>query len=558
MHQAGQSNLATDLIGKAISITPRHAPYHNSLGNALHTLGDVSGAIASYLAAVEHDPSDPDALINLANISTAQHLFRLAIPLYERALELAPSDRGLVTLLGRAYMDNGDMQKALLTFHRAIQMDPHHAASHLFLGHAMSSSGDFAGSLPSFHEAIRLDPTCHEAHNGLGAAYEGLEAFPQAATAFATAHSILPTSVEYLINIGLNMARRGDPAGSAYLDQAIHLAPDHVEAHVVLAEILLSAGDYPRGWQEYEWRWRKPEFLTRTRPFVQPMWRGDPLNGRVILLHAEQGYGDTIQFTRFIDDVVRLGGVVLLEVQSALYRLLQHLPGVHQCFRQGVDPLPAFDVHCPLMSLPGLLGTTIESLPLPTPLAFHDTHSSPLPTPVERPLRIGLVWSGNPQHTRDAFRSIPLRQFLPLSEVPGVLFVSLQKNSGTNDQDALSPSPIPMSYPLRECEDFLDTSNVIADLDLILSVDTAVAHLAASIGKPVWLLLPQAADWRWGFSGEKSPWYPSIRLLRQTPECRPSELIARVAKELSILSPIAYPPDIAPPLSSFNPPPTET
>lgn len=328
------------------------------------------------------------------------------------------------------------------------------------------------------------------------------------------------------------MARRKDTGGIKFLERALQLSPDHIEAHMVLAEILLSSGSYQDGFREYEWRWRSPEFIKRIRPFSQPLWDGQPLQGKIILLYAEQGFGDTIQFVCFIQDVLNIGGIVVLEVQPALHRLLAQLEGIHShCLRQGIDPLPSFEVHCPLMSLPRLLGTTINSIPSPVSLSGVSSNISHLPVSSFEHLRVGLVWAGNPAHKRDSFRSLPLSSLLPLWNITGTIMISLQKNVPGSDLSTLSG--LTMECPLQSHYDFLDTANAIRSLDLVIAVDTAVAHLAASMDKPVWLILPDSADWRWGMHGETTPWYPTMKLFRHAESIPRENLVTTIATELN-------------------------
>jgi len=527
MHQIGQPRTGAELISRAVEITPFCAIYHLNLGNALLASKDMDGAIRSYRAAAACDPRCLDAHINIGNIALSEKRYQDAADSYERAVVCDPKSRDALVLLGVAWIEMGDTERAAAALDSALKVDPTHALAHMFRGYAAAKSGDYVGSLPFYREAIRLDPLRDEAHNNLGAAYEGLGRYAEAAEAFSQALALRPSSVEYLFNVGLNMLRRRDRAGIGYLERAIALEPNHAEAHATLGEMLLAFGEYERGWREYEWRWQRPGLAARKRNFHQPVWNGQALEGRVILLHAEQGCGDTIQFARYVAQVQGRSGRVILEVQEGLHSLLGAIPGVSQCLRQGIDPLPEFDVHCPLMSLPLALGTA-QPMPQPVriPLSFAQA-----PGAEKQLLRIGLVWSGNPQHIRDTFRSMPLRNLHRLRELPDAVFTCLQKVVTENDEDAVRE--FPMSCPLTPDGDFLETARTIDQLDLIISVDTSVAHLAASMGKPVWLLLPEVADWRWGVEGERTVWYPSMTLFRQRREGDWAELMERVVGRLS-------------------------
>ncbi len=332
------------------------------------------------------------------------------------------------------------------------------------------------------------------------------------------------------------MALQGDPAGVAWLERLAEAQPDSAVAHWNYSMALLLHGDLKRGWREYEWRWRWERFPSPIRNFTQPLWQGEELHGASILLHAEQGLGDTLQFARYAPLVAARGGRVILEVQSSLYRLLQRIPGVEVCIKAG-DPLPEFDLQCPLMSLPQAFGTTLASIPPIVPYFSSEDDGASRRTAA---LRVGLVWAGNPKHQRDRLRSIPFALLGPLLEQPGVAFVSLQKD--TVGEAAMLP------HPVAEAKDFLDTARIVSELDLVITVDTSVAHLAGAMGKPVWVLIASSPDWRWGLGTEATPWYPTMRLFRQPlGECWDST-IARMTAELaalaatteeSILSPVA-------------------
>ena len=600
MHQLNHSHVATELIGRAIQINQRFAPYHNNLGNALLAIGDITearrsfkrsialsrtadtyvnlgnlefsqgewaAAKASFQAALLCSPQSYEALFGLGNVAMAQGEHATATQWYEKSLSVAPRSSHALNALGNVRLAQGHVEGARASYLKAIECNPSNREAHINLGNVFMAESQFEPairsyeeavrylpsdseamtllgiahmksgkqSIPYFEQALRLNPNDPKAHNALGVACEGLGEFARAAVAFEAALRLRPESVEYLCNVGRTMARAKDAAGIKFLERALQLNPDHIEAHWILAEILLSFGSYQRGFREYEWRWRSLEFSKRVRPFNQPLWDGKPLHGKVILLHAEQGYGDTIQFVRFIQDVVRLGGFVVLEVPSLLHRLLASLDGVHLCLRHGIDPLPPFDVHCPLMSLPHLLGTEITSIPPPVSLPIAPGKTALRMTDGSiPPLRVGLVWAGNPEHKRDAFRSMPLSSLLPLRDVTGVTMVCLQKNVPASDISTLSD--FAMECPLADCNDFLDTANVICNVDLIVSVDTSVAHLAASMGKPVWLILPEDADWRWGMCGETTPWYPTMRLFRHAPDNARAKLVTHLVEQLNEFS----------------------
>ncbi len=325
---------------------------------------------------------------------------------------------------------------------------------------------------------------------------------------------------EAYTNLGNALKGQGNIAAAiAACRQAIALNPDLPDAHHNLSLTLLLNGEFAEGWREYEWRWQTKQL--RPRGFAQPLWSGEAVDGRVLLLHAEQGYGDMIQFCRYVPLVAARGRVVL-EAPRALVRLFSGLAGVERIVVQG-DPLPAFDLHCPLLSLPRAFATTLETIPGGVPYLGTD----PAQVSAWRDrlaglarLRVGLVWAGEPRATDrirgavDRRRSISLGHFARLAGVGGIAFVSLQK--GEAAAQTRSPPPgLRLHDWTGELEDFADTAALIAALDLVISVDTAVVHLAGALGKPVWLLNRFDTDWRWLLDREDSPWYPTLRLFRQ-------------------------------------------
>ena len=291
-------------------------------------------------------------------------------------------------------------------------------------------------------------------------------------------------------------------------------------------------GRFEQGWAGYEWRWKCKEFGSLP-PFQPPLWDGSFLDGRTILVHAEQGLGDTLQFIRYVPSLHQRGGRVILMCQPPLVRLLTRSPGIERLLAHG-DPVPEFDVHTPLLSLPRLLGTTLESVPADVPYLEaepqlveawrHRLGSYP-------GFKVGIVWQGNPKFRLDRLRSIPLAQFAPLARVPGVHQFSLQKGPGA-EQLAAVTDRFPVTDLGRRLDDFMDTAAVLKNLDLVISVDTAIAHLAGALGIPVWVALPFAPDWRWLMGREDSPWYPTMRLFRQTRPGQWEDVFHHIAEAL--------------------------
>jgi hypothetical protein len=343
-------------------------------------------------------------------------------------------------------------------------------------------------------------------------------------------------------NLGIAYAELGrfDEAVASYT-RCLKARPNHVDAHMNRALTWLRKGDYAQGWAEYEWRWKKRSLTNR--PLIMPQWNGFPLAGRRILLITEQGLGDTLQFVRFCPLLKRQGaGEVILECPEKLIKLLSRSPGIDHLIPQG-KPLPDYDVYCPLMNVPGLTATSVEAIPADVPYIFPD------PELVERwkhelagepGLKVGINWQGNPKYAGDRHRSVPLTTYEPLARIPGVRLFSLQKNAGLEQLDALK-GKFPVVELGRRLDEttgpFLDTAAVLVNLDLFITSDTAVAHLAGALGVPVWMPLSTTPDWRWMTHREDNPWYPTMRIFRQSEHMVWGPVFERMATELRALVP---------------------
>lgn len=500
-HQAGQNEFAEDLVARAIALAPRDSEYHENLGIILAARERWADAAAAFERAVEIDPTVAETCLHAAH----------------------------------ALRRTGRAAEAMARYRQAIALKPDLIAAHNNLGNLLRESGRIEEAIASYRKAIELRPDYVEAQNNLASALLETAAPQQAIEHYKHALAIRPDSPHLHDNLGKAHRATGNvPASIAAHEQAISLKPDFADAHWNLSLMLLLSGQFERGWDEYEWRWTVPEFRSPRRQFRQPQWIGQPLKGKRILLHAEQGFGDTIQFCRYAPLVAQLGGRVFLECPPELRRLLQTLPGVEQLVATG-EPLPEFDVHSPLLSLPRVFRTRLETIPNFVPYlqaspaqSAHWKHRVPLP---KDQLRVGLVWSGSAANPNDRVRSIPLRMLAPLLDAPGVRFYSLQ--TGPAARQARDAAGEFKSVVTTDAfEDFADTASLIAKLDLIISVDTAVAHLAGAMAVPTWVLLPSAPDWRWLLDRQDNPWYPTVRLFRQVNRDNWESVVRIVAAEL--------------------------
>jgi tetratricopeptide (TPR) repeat protein len=539
---------ALHCFGEALRLEPGRAPTHNSLGILLVQKRDLSGAAASFRRAIELQPDFAQAHNNLGNVLKELGDLTGALSCYREAIRVDPGFADGHNNLGLLLNDLERFDEALDSFQHVARLQPTNATALNRLGILQARRKDFAGAVDSFRSATQIRPDFAEAYTNLGNALKELGELGDLHAALACyrqAVRLAPTLAEGHNNLGLLLANLGQPEGAvACYDRALELQPDYRDARLNRALAWLRLGDYERGWPEYEWRWGSTGLPART--INRPEWDGGPLAGRTILLHAEQGLGDTIQFVRYAPLVKARGGNVVLVCQPPLLRLLAPCPGVDRIACQG-DPLPPFDVHAPLLSLPRLFGTATQSMPADVPYLQADPvlverwrqRLAPLPG-----LKVGIAWQGSTQFRLDQFRSVPLERFAPLARVPGVTLISLQKGHGS-DQLAKAMFPVVTLDDLDEGSGpFMDTVAVMKNVHLVVAPDTALAHLAGALAVRCWVALPAAADWRWLLGRQDSPWYPTLRLFRALHAADWSPVFERMAGELR--AQVGAPPELAP------------
>ncbi len=515
-HQVGRSDLAIEYISQALRLQPEFAEAHSNLGMALAKQGKLTEAVASYQQALRLKPDQPNAHNNLANAFRKQGKLEEAVASYHQALRLQPDLAEAHCNLGVALVEQGKLAEAVASYHQALRLKPHYAEAHSNLGMALADQGKLEEAVASYQQALRLQPDLAEAHCNLGVALVEQGKLTEAVASYQQALRLKPDYVEAHSNLGVALAEQGKLTEAvACYQQALPLNPDYAPAHMNLAQVWFLWGDFERGWPEYEWRWKHRGFSPPS--FGQPLWDGSSLQGQTILLFAEQGLGDTLQFIRYAPRVQQHGATVIVQCQAPLLRLLGTCAGIDRLVH-AVTALPPFDVQAPLLSLPRIFRTTLTTIPADIPYLRADPESRAhwqQRLNGVRGYKVGIAWQGNPDHKRDRRRSVPLLAFAPLAGVPGVRLVSLQKGPGCEQL----PDPADRLGVLDltdGLEDFADTAAVMSHLDLVITVDTAVAHLAGALGIPVWLALPLVPDWRWLLEREDSPWYPSMRLFRQS------------------------------------------
>lgn len=411
----------------------------------------------------------------------------------------------------------GDLQKAIDGYSQVLAANPDSADAWNNLGVALRTMKRLEAAVACYRRVLAITPDKASTHSNLGNALRELGRIDESVEAHRRAITLAPDSPDAVYNLGLALRDQGHNADAIQcFDKTLAAKPDYVDClwDRSLSQLLL--GDLENGFVQYEWRWHLS--YNPPRGFAQTMWNGDDLSGRTILLHHEQGFGDSLQFIRFCPHVKAKGATVIVECQPELARLFEGAEGIDTVVPAG-QPLPRFDVYAPLLSLGSLLHITENSIPADTPYLKPPEGAAPsvvkaLDDASASAFLVGIVWGGKPTHRNDRNRSCPFTHFLDLTSQPGARFISLQQGPRLQEM-AASACPALVADLGTRLEDFADTAAAIEALDLVITVDTAVAHLAGALGKPTWVLLPFAPDWRWMTQREDSPWYPSLRLFRQ-------------------------------------------
>jgi tetratricopeptide (TPR) repeat protein len=593
-HQQGQHAEAADLVRRAVALRPEDAALQLNLGNALKALGELDGAIERFRNALTLAPAFALAHYNLGNAYAAIGRHEDAMYAFGHAVRLQPGDASSHNNLGNALHALGRHSEAADAFRRALKIRPGHAGAHNNLGMSLNALGDSAGALEQFQKALRVQPRFVAAHFNLANTLDATGDHDEAVTSFETALALQPRFVPALFGLGNALVALGrhddaigpyeraigfDPKfvpawlslGTAHhalgrhtaalraFDEALRMRPDLAAAHLNRALTWLTLGDFRRGLSEYEWRldpaareeahanaprgagYKPAQTVATPRAPANalPRWHGEPLNGRTLLIEAEQGFGDTLQFVRFVPLVAAAQGAnvrLVLEVQRALMPLIAPAAEAWRVtlVEQGA-PRPPADLHCPLLSLPLALGTNFDTLPARTPYlqpsaAYRRKWRGSLGGQARR--KIGLAWSGRIHKHEN--RTMPLAALEPLFALDGIDWIVLQPELSAAEQEALDAHPRARSIHRLggKLRDFADTAAVIERLDGVVSIDTSIAHLAGALGAKLWLMLPFAADWRWFTGTDESPWYPRARVTRQPRPHIWKEVVEAVAQEL--------------------------
>ncbi len=503
MHQK-KNDIAVFFMMRVVELNQGHVKAYWHLGNIYRSSCNLEGSLSAFNKALEYEPNNPEILNDKGNTLAAMNNLAEAAACFEQALSFKPNDHYLLNNLGLIRFMQNDLDAAENLYRTALNYNQAHPEilSNLSATHRLK--GNLEEAIHDSRQALTLRPDSLDALNNLGNA--------------------------------LKDARRIEEAIVAYR-KALHIAPDNADIHKNLSMALLALGHFNEGWREYEWRWQSQQLRHSARNFSRPLWNGEAGEGKTILIHAEQGFGDTLQFCRYAPLIKARGFRVIMAVPPPLKRLVQSLDGVEKVISSTTEEIPSFDLHCPMMSLPLAFRTVPDTIPSEVPYLWPrsadvDKWAERMVALKSNAFKVGLVWSGSARSyspdliATDKKRSIALNVLSPLMDVPNIQFFSLQK------ERAQAAEGFHLIDWMSDCHDFADTAAFITNLDLVISVDTAVAHLAGALGKPVWVINRFNSCWRWFVGRDDSPWYPSLRLFNQKESGNWGEVVLRIRTAL--------------------------
>jgi tetratricopeptide (TPR) repeat protein len=516
LDRQGELDEAIAMYRHAVELAPDFAEAHSNLGLALHGQGHFDEAAKSYRRAIELAPDLFEAHYNLANVLKEQGKQSDAVPYYRRTLAIKPDFAKALDNLGACLQQLGQLDEAITCHRRALELEPTDPETHDNLGVALQEQEKWSEAEACHRQALRLNPDLAQAHYNLGVALDEQLQLDEAAAAYQRAVELNPKHVEAHYNLGvIYQEQRKLAEAEACYRRAIELRSDYADAHWNLSNVLLLQGDFDRGWPEFKWRWQLGQIAPRE--FNEPHWTGQDVAGKTVLIHAEQGLGDTLQFVRYVPLVKERGATVIFQCHKPLLNLLAGFRGVDRLLPL-FSELPPLDYHSPLMSLPGVFKTTLDTIPASVPYLFADPElTAEWKTRLAGigGFRIGINWQGREGKGLFVHRDIPIDCFTSVAQLPNVTLVSLQKSAQRKEL----PEPILDLGPIDQAHGaFMDTAAIMMNLDLVITSDTSIAHLAGALGVPVWVALPLSADWRWMVTRSDSPWYPTMRLFRQLTE----------------------------------------
>lgn len=533
MVQQGQLTDATTCFRQAAQLVPDDPGAHYNLGVTLARQQQPDEAISCFRRALQLDPQHFDAGYQLANLLLARGRLDEAERQYRHLLSLQPDHAGALNNLGNALRDQERTAEAADCYRRAIALDPQSALACNNLGVALMNLDQVDEALACYDQALRLNPGYADPYANRATAYLMQYRLQDALAECDQAIQIDPKHAAAHHNRYCALLFQGRFAEAVEgARRTVELNPDDGESHYRYSMVLLLVERFADAWQEYEWRWKQPGHEEQCVP--APRWRGGPLAGQTILVWTEQGYGDSLQFIRYVQLVKQQGATVIVECEDVLARIFATCTGVDRVVVRG-EALPPLDLHVPLMSLPLIFRTSLDTIPTSVPYLAPQSDAVSrwrAELAADASLKIGIVWRGNPRNLIDRRRSIPLEHFAPLAQVPGVRLYSLQLGPARDELAHVGPD-WPVTDLADRLVDFHETAAVMRNLDLVITCDSSPCHLAGALGVPVWVGVSYPPDWRWMLDREDSPWYPTMRLFRQKAAGNWQDVLARMADELA-------------------------
>jgi tetratricopeptide (TPR) repeat protein len=534
-----QYDLALLNYQMAANLDPKDDHIYNNWGVVLRDQGKPEEAVTCFQKAIQLNPGNANAYHNLGHALNDLGRREGSIPCYQKAIFCNPSNSAHYKSLGNALRETGKLDESLEVLSRALERFPDDPEAYYNLGASLKAKGRLEEAEQCYQKAIVLNPGLPETYYNLGNVFKEMGKLDEACQQFYQSLKLNPKFAETYNNLGMIYKEKGElDYALKMFNTASEVKPGFAEAHWNKGLTILLTGNFLEGWEGYEWRWEKPDYKRYKRKFIAPLWQGEDLFEKRILLHAEQGYGDTLQMIRYASLVADRGARVFVECPQELLTLLAGTPGVGLVLGRG-ESFPEFDFHCPLMSLPKAFGTTLETIPQTVPYiianpALIKIWKARVDAKGEG-FRVGLVWAGNPEHLNDRNRSCSSETLSLLAQVKDVQFYSLQIGGAGKETTGTTPSfgMIDLTGLIRN---FSDTAALIENLDLVISVDTAVAHLSGALGRMIWTMLPFSPDWRWLLGRGDSPWYPTMRLYRQPEPGNWKEVVKKVKDDLQQLA----------------------
>jgi len=540
-YQKGQYNKALEWISKAIENNRFVPQFHNTLGIILEALGRFDEAINAYQQAVSLKPDYAEAYHNMAVALQSRGHYASAVERCKQAVMLKQDYVQAYNTMAFSLEKQNLYDEAIDNYKQALLLDPDFVEAYNHLGVVLNEKGRYAEAIDNFRNAIKRDPDYVEVYNNLGIALKEHEEFSEAIACFEKTLQLDPNFVEAYYNLGNSLRDEGRCVEAIRnFKKAISLKPDYAQAHWNLSLALLLNGNYSEGWKGYKWRRNADlKILTDYHSTGKPRWDGSSFKSRRLLVHYEQGLGDNIQFVRYLPMIKARGGTLIFETLKPLIGLLRGFDGVDELVEYVPNrKLPLeYDVYTSLLDMPYIFGTTVETIPSQIPYIYADSSKAEYwREKLSGPgLKVGIVWAGSAEHGNDRYRSCSLKNFSPLGEIDGVRLYGLQKGPAARQMDEFTET-IPVTNISENFNDFTDTAAAIDNLDLVISVDTSVLHLSGAIGKPTWALIPYAPEWRWMLNRQDSPWYPTMRLFRQSNWNDWDSVFRSVTEELKMMA----------------------